>query len=319
MIELSIIIPVYNVEKYVKRCIESVLNQWQKEFEIILVDDGSLDQSGVICEDYKERYPFIRVIHQKNKGLSEARNTGIRVAKGQYLAFLDSDDFVKNNSYQKMLKIIKEQQVDIVVGEAVSYVDDNHIYLKKQRDFLKEGKYDAKEFLVNCLKDDVMVMCVPFNLYRKELIIDNNLFFERGLLHEDELWTPQIFLNAMNIYYCKDIFYYHYTRADSITQRKDLSKNGQDLLYICNKLDDMYSLIEGELGKLLRDYLSMIYMGGVYSGKLYRKDRRSLIDKRFPLCHAYRRNTLIKAYIFRLNLHLFCVTYYLFNCFKRKH
>ena len=111
---ISIIVPVYNVEKYLNRCIDSILKQIYIDFEIILVNDGSTDSSGIICEYYHEQYPqIITVIHQNNQGLSQARNTGLEQAKGEYITFIDSDDFISPNYLYVLLKNMKMYDADI--------------------------------------------------------------------------------------------------------------------------------------------------------------------------------------------------------------
>ena len=103
---ISIIVPVYNVEKYLEKCIDSILNQSYQNLEIILIDDGSTDNSGSICDEYKKKDQRVQVIHQKNQGQSSARNAGLNIAKGSYIGFVDSDDWIEQNMYEKLYKNI---------------------------------------------------------------------------------------------------------------------------------------------------------------------------------------------------------------------
>lgn len=119
---ISIIVPIYNVEKYLPKCIESIINQTYTDLEILLIDDGSTDNSGLICDKYASIDNRIRVIHKKNGGLSDARNVGLDICKGKYISFIDSDDYIELTMYEKMIKIMINQKVDIV---SCNY---NHIY-----------------------------------------------------------------------------------------------------------------------------------------------------------------------------------------------
>ena len=130
MKKISVIVPVYNVERYLKRCIESIINQTYKDLEIILVDDGSTDSSGNICDEYKKIDKRISVIHKKNGGLSDARNEGLKVVTGTYIAFVDSDDFLDLDMYEYMQKNIEKENADIVIcGTKIDY-DNGKIIVK---------------------------------------------------------------------------------------------------------------------------------------------------------------------------------------------
>ena len=115
MVKISIIVPVYNVERYLGKCINSILNQTFADFELILVDDGSTDRSGYICDDYKKKDNRIKVIHKENGGLSSARNAGLDIAKEKYIGFVDSDDFINKNMYEFLYKDIKVNNSDIAI------------------------------------------------------------------------------------------------------------------------------------------------------------------------------------------------------------
>lgn len=123
MVMLSVIVPVYNVEKYLPTCIESILRQTMEELELILVDDGSTDRSSLICDEYAKTDLRIKVIHQKNGGLSAARNTGLRSAQGRYISFVDSDDFIRQDMYEVLLNELQKEQADFIKSDFIwSYV-----------------------------------------------------------------------------------------------------------------------------------------------------------------------------------------------------
>ena len=127
MCEISIIVPVYNVEKYLEKCIKSILNQTFTDFELILVNDGSTDKSGVICDNYKNIDDRIIVIHKKNEGLSSARNSGLDIAKGRYIGFVDSDDYINNDMYHKLYEALIKNNSDISICKFVKVYDDSEM------------------------------------------------------------------------------------------------------------------------------------------------------------------------------------------------
>ena len=146
---LTVVIPVYNVEKYLKRCIESILIQEWKNYDILLVDDGSTDSSPQICDDYAKVYDFISVIHKKNGGLSEARNTGISHAKGDYVYFPDSDDWLEPQTFKELADVLESQEFDIV--------SFNREFVKGEEDTIVSDPlvtqvYEGKDAFVQMLK-----------------------------------------------------------------------------------------------------------------------------------------------------------------------
>ncbi len=230
---LSIIIPVYNVEEFIQRCVESVLSQGfsENEYEILLINDGSTDNSSNICNRMGNIHKNVKVYHKENGGLSDARNIGIENAAGKYIAFLDSDDYVIKNCYKKMLDVGIINDADVVMGNAINYTNEKtqHPKTKKRKTtFLKEN---GETFLVKSIKSKSMSMASVLGLYKKEFLLKNNLKFKKGIFHEDELWTPQVYLKANIVCYTDLDFYIHFNREGSITKRQDKTKNALDLNY----------------------------------------------------------------------------------------
>ena len=123
-VKISVVIPVYNVEKYLQECVNSVLRQTYTDFEVILVDDGSTDSGGRICDDYAQKDPRVRVIHQANGGLSVARNTGLRAAQGKYVYFLDSDDYIEDHTLEALIFLAEKESADIVFFDGYVFFDE---------------------------------------------------------------------------------------------------------------------------------------------------------------------------------------------------
>lgn len=243
MVKISVIIPVYNVEEFIIECINSLLVQTLKEIEIIVIDDGSIDNSinlvKKICDNR------IKLIHQSNLGLSEARNTGINVAKGEYILFLDSDDFIINqNSLTEMYELATKYQSDILVGNAIEYYSDNNekpLYRDKNEFF--ERVMNNRDFLIRFIRTNSLRIAACFNLYKRDFIEENNLIFKSGLLHEDELFTPSALLKSNRVAIYPKEFYAYRQRQGSIMNSKRNIKRAIDLLTIFEELIDIYSQI----------------------------------------------------------------------------
>ena len=213
---LTVVIPVYNVERYLKRCIESVLAQEWKDYEILLVDDGSTDNSPQICDDYVKDYDFISVIHKENGGLSEARNTGISHAKGEYVYFPDSDDWIEPDTFIALAEALESLEFDII--------SFNREFVKGEEDAIVSEPevtqvFEGKDAFVQCLKHSYITGFANDKIYRKSLFIDNNILFPKGKYYEDLGTNYKLFLSAKKVY-ATNQKYYHYLidNPDSITQ-----------------------------------------------------------------------------------------------------
>lgn len=213
---LTVVIPVYNVEKYLNRCIESILLQEWKNYDILLVDDGSTDRSPQICDDYVKAYDFISVIHKENGGLSEARNTGISQAKGEYVYFPDSDDWLEPDAFMALAEVLESQKFDII--------SFNREFVKGEEDAIVSEPemtqvFEGKDAFVQMLKHSYITGFANDKIYRKSLFIDNNILFPKGKYYEDLGTNYKLFLSAKKVY-ATNQKYYHYLidNPDSITQ-----------------------------------------------------------------------------------------------------
>lgn len=221
---VSIIIPVYKVEPYLRRCLDSVVSQTYTNLEIILVDDGSPDDCPQICDEYAKKDTRIIVLHKENGGLSEARNAGIDRSTGEYIFFLDGDDSIEIDSIESMISsILKYPNVDIAVGEMQS--------------FPKTSLYENKRIKkINFLKNNLDIRLnffrvsnrIPVNacnkLIRKNFILNNNLFFKPKLIHEDELWMFHAALKAESMSFIHKTTYNRFINPNSITTSTNIQK-----------------------------------------------------------------------------------------------
>lgn len=219
---ISIIVPVYNVEEFLNQCIKSVLDQSYKKLEIILVDDGSTDRSGKICDRYQMMDARIKVIHKENGGLSDARNTGLRLAKGKYYSFIDSDDYISSEMIQTMFDSLKRNQCDIAVCNMIRFgdvVDSVKFYYPAEREQVLAGteRFQTLNQPSVCNK-----------LFCSELF--NNIKFPKGKYYEDTYVYHELLYQAKKIVLTGKDSYWYRARPDSIVGRKQYTNQYFDFI-----------------------------------------------------------------------------------------
>lgn len=225
---ISVIVPVYNSEKYLNKCIDSIISQTYKELEIILVDDGSTDNSGKICDDFKLRDNRIVVIHQMNKGLSAARNAGLMTATGEYITFVDSDDYIENDTYENVSVAIYKFNSDLVFFREKS-VDESGktVYINggtPSGDIYEISKEDAAQMIIG---RQINGMCDK--VYRASLLKD--LYFKEGHMYgEDFIYNLHALSRVEKIGYVDQIKYSYVMNNSSVTH-KSFNKNSFDQVY----------------------------------------------------------------------------------------
>lgn len=223
---ISIIIPVYKVEDYLDRCLESVVAQNYSNLEIIVVDDGSPDRCPQMCDMWAKKDKRIQVLHKKNEGLSLARNVGIQIATGEYILFVDSDDYIVKDACERLYKYANG--VDLVVGEATIYEHDT--WIPRTHSCLKENYvYSGGECAIKEIRGGEWYAAACYNMYRREFLLENDLFFVPHILHEDIDYLPRLFLAAKTIKYINYEFYKYISRDASICNTKS-EKHFGDLM-----------------------------------------------------------------------------------------
>lgn len=266
---ISIIIPIFNVEPYILECLESVANQTVHDsIECILVDDCGTDNSVDIAEHFLSSYEgsinFSLIHHQRNGGLSAARNTGVRASKGHYLYFLDSDDTIKPNCLELLINMAEKYSADLVIG---SYdTGDSRMNQFDKIDYPKfiDNKKIVKQMLLNY---DMLPVTAANRLIKRELLIQNDLFFKEGIIHEDNYWTYFLakFVNKMAI--CKEKVYNYRLTPGSITNKVNVEK--EILAFKTMITDFSLNIDEFEKGAQKRDIFCLL-LGAVDS--CYYKD-----------------------------------------------
>ena len=205
---ISVIVPVYNVAEFLPQCIESILDQDYEKLEAILIDDGSQDESGAICDRYAARDSRVRVIHQQNGGAAAAKNAGLRIAAGEYLSFVDSDDYLEPNVYGYMVEVLRAKNAD-----AAQFSFRNVYQSKAEDQLLEPAVLDGKEYLVRFTKDWTCALLWN-KLYKRGLY--DGVFFEEGHKVDDEYFTYQGFLKPCKVVCDSRIIYNYRKRASSV-------------------------------------------------------------------------------------------------------
>lgn len=265
--KISVIVPVYNVEKWLNMCIYSILAQSYKNLEIILVNDGSTDKSKDICDSYSKKDNRVRVLNIKNSGQSVARNIGLKEAKGDYILFIDSDDYISDKAIiEKFINILDSNNYDFIYTSYCRFEDGNEekiteiLPINLTNDEIKNK--EGKDILVDLLNKNSFHHAPYLKVCRKEFILNNKLFFREGYYHEDAEWTFKVFYYAKKIFIYDKPWYMRRMRENStITSRNESA--------ICKKLcdrliiaDDLIKFFEKEnASKVIIDDLVRMYWG----------------------------------------------------------
>lgn len=282
---ISIIIPVYNIQDYLGYCVDSISQHVSPEIEVILVDDGSTDESGNICDLYAQN-SHIQVIHQKNQGVSIARNNGLKKAKGEYVYFVDGDDILAPNALKIVLNKIAVSGADVISGTYVKFFDPNKIPSGNRvgADVIQmvESK-KGHEALREMLKSAIFLPNMSTNVFRRSLFDKNNIKFEPGVVNTEDLnCGMQLYVALDKIAVLQDpIYYYRQSRRGSATSTVS-KKRVEDLLDFIDKwVHRIENFREDNIAKIwLRDYISYQYI--IALGLVYlcpRSDRKTLIAR----------------------------------------
>jgi len=224
--QLSVIIPVYNVESYLSRCVDSVLMQTFNHLEIILVNDGSTDSSGLICDEFASKDKRVKVIHQKNAGVSAARNAGMQSATGDYIAFVDSDDWLEQSMYESMMEIAVRENIDVIMCDFVNVKNQVKTEISSH---LRKGHYVKNEIIEELYPTLIVtenfgripIVSVWNCLFRRKFLLDHQLSFDTVLKYsEDYLFMAQVITKADTFYYLKEKFFYNYLQYEESRSKK---------------------------------------------------------------------------------------------------
>lgn len=273
---ISIIVPVYKVEQYLPRCIASLVGQTYKNIEIILVDDGSPDKCGEICDEYAKKDKRIKVIHKANGGLSSARNAGLDIAIGKYICFVDSDDYLMENYIERLHKSITENNADIAQCEFIETSDDEVVLTKEN---FVETVFNGEE-MIGKIYDYygiyVSTIVVWTKIYKKELF--ENIRFPIGRIHEDEATTYKLFYKAKKVAVTNEKLYCYFKADGSIT-RSGFSVKKIDYLRAVEERAEFFKE-KGLIEFYIRDIKNYMVTSVKYSMKISdKKIKKELMEK----------------------------------------
>lgn len=313
---ISVIVPIYNVEAYLEKCINSIICQSYRNLEIILVNDGSTDNSQKICEEYKKKDSRIKVIHKENGGLSDARNCGLEIATGEYIAFLDSDDWIDEELYSTLYNLIKKYNADISICSFKNVFSED----EKLNRINNEYVYDNIEALNRLYTKEGTQMVVAWNkLYKRKIL--SNMKFPKGKIHEDAFLIPRLLYNAKRIAYIeKELIYYRYT-PNSITNSKFNIKRLDYLEALDNtnnffkekKLDELY--LRGVVSEIESMLTFALYVQGLEKNEKDNIINEFIIkirEKESIINESINKKTKMKINLFKLSPKLY-VNMYLYK------
>lgn len=306
---ISIIVPIYNVERYLSRCIESILNQSFKEFELILVDDGSPDNSGEICDIYASKDDRVKVIHKKNGGVSSARNVGVSVANGEYIGFVDPDDYIDKEMYCKLYRLCIDNDSDIAICRFNRDINGKLQNIESAEEIIELNNIEAMNEL---FKGILYRFSLCNKLFSKTCF--NNVSFPEGRIHEDLSTTYKLFVNSRKAIYINYCGYIYVRRENSILTSTYSEKRLQAFI----GWDEIINFIEKNYNELLDQVISTFtywctdnisYILEQISNSDDKKKYLNTIKKYTIKYYVYIKRSSILAIRYKLKIRIFNISY----------
>ena len=292
MSRISVIIPVYKVEEYLAGCLKSVLNQTFQDYEVILVDDGSPDRCPQLCDEWVEKDSRIFAIHRENGGLSAARNTGVKAARGDYLYFLDSDDELTVDALEQMYAMVEQHpDVELVQGGFFVKKEDAGCHTPYS---LPEYTEDARLIKNTLLTFDGDLIKAQSRLVRRDFFIENSLWFKEGIIHEDNYWTFFLAKHVRTMCFCNKRTYYHRMNPDSITHAINIKREYNAFKVI---LEDFCSNIDGFLSGRQKENILETLIAVLNKGCISIKEERQYLINLVKRRNNIIENILLDVYL----------------------
>ena len=280
MPKISVIIPVYNTEKYLEKCLDSIINQTYQDFEIVIINDGSIDNSRKIINKYLNKYQNkIKCINKENNGLSSARNYGIEVARGDYIIFLDSDDYIKKDLFEQLLPYI-QKGIDLIKYKLIK-VDEEYKEIERV-DGPNFDEITGEEGFNKLVFNDVLLEPACLYLYKRDIFIKNNLRFLENTYHEDFGLIPIILLYTKNIVSINFYGYYYLQANNSITRNEDYTKTIKRANDLLIHYDNMKKTIENlNIKEKTKENMYLYYTNAIFDNlkKLQKKEKKKYVQQ----------------------------------------
>lgn len=294
MIKISLIIPVYNVEKYLEKCLNSCIMQdiSHDDYEIIVVNDGSQDNSLNISNRFVGKFQNLKIFTQNNHGLSAARNKGLSLAKGEYVWFIDSDDWIQDNCLSKIISKCFNEKLDALSISSANIINGKAFKRFEYSDFgILMGR--------DVMKNVGFQVCVPFTIYRRKFLNDNSLQFYNGIIHEDSEFTPRAYYLAEKVSSLNNILYFVNFNPTSIT-RSFNPKKCFDLINVCISLNEFSKLILPEYKYIFSNLISTCLNNSLYNSlKINTTEKEKLIIRINESKYLFKH--LIKSKVLKYN------------------
>jgi len=300
--KFSVIVPVYNAEEHLCRCLDSIVRQTYTDIEIILIDDGSTDSSGNICNEYAEKDKRILVVHKENNGVAEARNDGIKKANGDYIIFIDNDDYIEHESceqFNKMLVLYPETEVMECGFKVIDYLKNGTILLRADK---KEGGYfTGRDLLKGQLSVNAWDRGPWAHIYQRDFLLHNNLLFIKRPIDDDLYWKTRLLLIAQKCIISNFTYYtwnkYIASQSNPKTPEKKVEYR-LEVMKVLEELEPIISQIEDDgLKTLFFDKLIQIYIDCIFNLKLYTRENKHLINRGLLKHKVYRKFTKLKLLV----------------------
>lgn len=287
--KISFIIPLYNCENYIGRCLNSIIKIKYNNYEVVVVNDGSTDESEKIVERYCERYQNIRLYTKQNEGLSVTRNFGVNKAEGDYLFFIDADDMILEKEVDKIIELCKENKYDVIAGTYLFLYENNN---QKGAPFIMKKNHSCSDLKYLLTLSQYTAEAVKY-IVKKDFFVNNNLFFKEHIFHEDELYMPKLLTtvneNKLCIFY--EPFYLYRKHENTITTSINIKKQF-DMIYISKEIYKMIDKVNDQIKKnFLKSRANLIFISccsGLYLFKT--RDKQSLIQELKYLLGLFKNN-----------------------------
>ena len=309
---ISIIVPIYNVGKYLPRCIESILNQTFNNFELILVNDGSTDNSGVVCDDYAKKDTRIKIVHKSNGGVSSARNAGLYVAKGEYIGFVDPDDYIDKNMYEKLYRLCIDNNSDIAICRFNREINGKIQNKESTEEIIELNNMEAMNEL---FKGNLYRFSLCNKLFSKKCF--NDVLFPEERIHEDLSTTYKLFDNSKKTVYINYCGYIYVRRENSILTSTYNEKRLQAFI----AWDEIIEFIDKNYYEIIEQVIAtftywcvdnILYILNQVNNSKKKNNYLNIIQKYTTKYYIYIKRNNILSRSYKLRIRIFNINYKLF-------